>query len=324
MLRLIRWLLLSIGTAVGAVLLGALTNAASACGGAAVGCEPEVSGRTVTVTVTGTLVRSGTPGSPGGGSTTVSVPVPCYLTASWTGKEYFQGIKDRSITSAGWDEWGGDMDHWPYPGWREHKDDDEGRWWTPTCRYTGQFSDYDEWDDFSGDYFLSYPQTFLQPGEQPPMPPVPPEMLLQAAQEAMEVPAPDFEYNPDAAGPFDTLVNMDTWFWLSDPTQDGSVTASAGGDSVRVDATLADVTFSAPEAGAVPCEGTGVEWQQGSSSECTLAFEQAGANDVTADTQWTLEWSYNGAPQGAVDPLSATFTEPVVVAESQALVNDVG
>ena len=67
-----------------------------------------------------------------------------------------------------------------------------------------------------------------------------------------------------------------------------------------------------------------MEWQQGSSSECTLAFEQAGTNDVTADTQWTLEWSYNGAPQGAVDPLSATFTEPVVVAESQALVNDVG
>lgn len=323
MLRIVRNVLLSLSAAIGIVILGAASNSASAaCGGGDVSCPPpQVDGRTVTVTVTGSLVRAGSGGSTGG-TTTVSVPVPCYLTPSWTGKEYFDGIEDGSITSAGWDEWGGAANRWPYSGWRAHETDDEGRWWTPTCRYSDGF-EYDDWGDFANDFFLSYPQTFLQPGEQPPDPPVPAEILLQAAQEAMEVPAPEFEHNPDATGPFDTLVNMDTWFWLSDPTQDGSVTASAGANSVTVDATLSDVVFSATNAGAVPCAGTGVEWGPGASSDCTLAFERAGAADVTADTQWTLAWSFNGTPQGAVDPLSASFSQPVTVAESQALVNDI-
>lgn len=325
MLRAVRALVTTLGTAAGVVLLGAVLESAAACEGVGVSCSPpEVDGRTVTVRVSGSLVRGGSEGN-GGGSTTVSVPVPCYLQASWTGKEYYDGIMDGSITSAGWDEWGGDPDRWPYAGWDdpEIREDNIGRWYTPTCRMLDIFEDYDDFSAFSLPYFQSYPQTFVAQGETPPTPPVPPEILLMAAQEAMEVPEPAFEHNPDVAGAFDTLVNLDTWFWLSNPMQSGDVTASAGANSVTLQATLAAVTFSSPTAGAVACDGTGSAWSPGANSDCTLVFERAGTSDVTADTQWTLEWAVNGVTQGPIDPLEASFTEPVVAAESQALVTSV-
>ena len=308
----------------GLVLVGALTNSAAACGGADPTCTPPVvDGNTVTISVTGSLVRGGSDGSPGGGSATVSVPVPCYLTPMWTGKEYFDGIEDGTITGSGWDEWA-DRPWAPYEGYRQHKDDEQGQWWVPTCRMLDSFESFDEFNDFSLAYFLTYPATYVEVGEQPPVPPVPPEILLEAAQEVMEAPAPAFEFNPDAAGEYDTLVNFDTWFWLSEPEQTGSATATAGPNSVTVDGTLASVIFSSPTAGAVPCADTGVPWEPGATSDCVLSFTRAGAAEVTADTQWTLTWSYNGEPQGAVDPLSATFTQDLGVAESQALVTGVG
>lgn len=326
MLRALSATLATTCAAGGLVLLGSMTAPATAadCGGAAVGCV-ETEGGNVTVTVTGSLVRGGSAGSTGG-STTVRVPTPCVWYQGWTGKEYFQGVKDGTINCQGSRE--AENGDWkPFEGYEKYKDlgPEGGYWYFPGCSnsWVPDMSPA-EFDAYVEDYFARYDGAFVRPGETPPTPPVPPEILLMAAQEAMEVPEPEFEYNPDASGPFDTLVNMDTWFWLSDPTQEGSVTATAGQNSVTVDATLSDVTFSATNAGAVPCEGTGVEWSQGASSECTLAFDRAGSSEVTADTQWTLTWSFNGTPQGDIDPLSSSFTQPVVVAESQALVNQVG
>lgn len=326
MLRTVRGLLVAAVTGGGLVLSGAALSPAAACGGGAVGgsCPPEVSGGTVTVTVTGSFVRAGSSGS-SGGSTTVAVQVPCFLWKSWTGKEYYDGIQDGTITGAGWDEWA-DRPWTPYPGYQKHKDDTEGHWYTPGCSMTDQFEDFDDFDSFAQEYFLTYPHTYVEAGETPPVPPVPPEILLAAAQEAMEVPQPAFEHNPDVAGAFDTLVNFDTWFWLEDPTQTGSVTATAGANSVSVDAELEDVRFSASGTpGSVQCDGTGVPYAPGATSSCTMRFARAGDIDVTAQTLWGATWSYNGQPQGALDePLRGDFTDTVGVAQSQTLVTGVG
>lgn len=318
MLTPLRLLLTGAGLVGGLTLLGAAPAAAD-CGGGGVTCAPETDGRTVTVTVTGSFVSAGRPGSPGGGSTTVQVPVPCVYYQGWTGKEYFEGVRDGSINGAGSDR---DEPWQPYDGYRQHRDDTEGHWYFAGCSNVNDLP-WDEFIAFTENFFDTHSGVYVEAGGAPPVPPVPPEVLLEAAERAMEVPAPTFEFNPDAAGAFDTLVNLDTWFWLSDPTQSGSVTAAAGGNSVTVEAALADVVFSAPDAGAVPCAGTGVAWQPGGSSECVLAFERPGTTEVTADTRWTVIWSYNGQPQGAVDPLSARFTQSLAVAESQSLVTAV-
>lgn len=319
MLSPFRVLLGAVGLAGGLTLLAAAPAAAD-CGGGGVTCAPETDGRTVTVTVTGSFVSSGRPGSPGGGSTTVRVPVPCVFYEGWTGKEYYDGVEDGSINGAGSNR---DEQWTPYAGYRQHQDDTEGHWWYAGCTNVNDLP-WDDFIQFAEDFFDTHSGVYVEAGGAPPVPPVPPEVLLLAAQEGMEVPEPAFEFNPDARGAFDTLVNLETWFWLSDPTQGGSVTATAGANSVTVDAELADVVFSAPSAGAVPCVGTGVAWRPGGSSECVLVFDRPGAAEVTADTRWTISWSFNGQPQGAVDPLSARFTQPVGVAESQSLVTSVG
>ncbi|WP_244931549.1 hypothetical protein [Nocardioides sp. W7] len=323
MLRFARSLATVIGAASGIVVMGAVLESAAACGGGGISCEPpQVDGSTVTVTVTGSFVSGGSPGSPGGGTTTVHVPVPCVFYEGWTGKEYFEGVKEGSISGAGSDE--ADRGEWkPYAGYQQHKDDTEGHWYFAGCQNVNDLP-WDDFEAFAENFFDTHDGVYVEAGGAPPVPPVPPEVLLMAAQQAMTIPEPAFEFNPDAAGAFDTLVNLDTWFWLSDPAQSGSVTATAGTNSVTVEAALADVVFSAPDAGAVPCAGTGVAWQPGGSSECVLAFRRAGTAEVTADTQWTVSWTFNGQPQGEVDPLSARFTQSVGVAESQSLVTAVG
>ncbi|WP_156393646.1 hypothetical protein [Nocardioides sp. Root140] len=307
--------------AFGLVALGATMESASACDGANVGCVDNPGNGTVTVSVTGSLVRGGSPGS-GGGSTTVSVPVPCYRTPLWTGKEYFDGIKDGTITGAGWDEW--NPEPWaPYAGYKQHKNDTEGRWYVPTCTMLDSFENFQEFDKFSLNYFLNNTGVYVEAGEQPPVPPVPPEVLLKAATDSMTMPEPAFDYNPDITGNLDTLVNLDTWFWLRDPTGSGYVAATAGNNSVRVDATLDRVAFSAGRAGSVACDDTGTAWAPGASSTCTLAFQRPGEHQVTAETEWGLTWSFNGQARGAIDPVGAVWSDVLVVAQSQSLVTEV-
>lgn len=308
----------------GLVGLGA-SPAAAECGGGSVGCSPpEAAGGTVRVTVTGTLIDPGKAGS-GGSSTTVSVPVPCYRTPMWNGKDYYKGVENGTINGAGWDEWN-DEPWKPYAGYKKHRKDTEGHWYVPTCRYDsdeGFFDSVDEFQEYSLKYFHSHTGVYVEANETPPVDPVPPEVLLQAATDSMTMPEPTFDHNPDLTGGQDTLVNLDTWFWLRDSTGSGYVSASAAGNTARVDATLDRVSFSAGRAGSIDCNDTGTPWARGASSDCTIAFDRAGQHRVTAETAWGLTWSYNGTPQGALDPIGAVWSDVLGVAQSQSLVTDV-
>src|SRR5699024_8140584 len=110
-----------------------------------------------------------------------------------------------------------------------------------------------------------------------------------------------------------TLVNLPTWFWLEPelPTE-GSVTASvetmAGGNSVTVEMGMVSAAFSGGAAGSITCPAGGTPWAANASSDCTLSFASAGEHTVTAESRWEGSWSFNGDPQGAVDPIGATWS----------------
>lgn len=316
---------LSLG--VGLTAAGAVLSPAAACDGAGVACAPETpesNGNTVTVTVTGSFVGGGADGSPGSGSTTVTVPTPCTFHELWSGKEYYEGIEDGTITGAGSDE--AEAGTWkPNAGYEQHKDDTKGHWYHPSCTMLdGMFDSFDQFDRFAESFFDENPGIYVEDGGTPPVPPVPPEVLLQAAQEAMTMPEPVFDHNPRRAADEATLVNLDTWFWLEDARESGEVTATAGPNSVTVEATLQDVRFVGENAGAVSCDGTGVRWRPGAASDCFLQFVRAGSNGVTASSTWGLTWSFNGAPMGTLDAVGNTWSADVDVVESQALVTEVG
>lgn len=327
MLRVTHRWAAAVAVATGLVLSGAVLGPAAACGGGGVACPapetPSGDGSTVTVTVTGSFVSAGQDGSPGSGSTTVSVPVPCTFHQLWSGKEYYEGIEKGTITGAGSDE--ADAGTWkPNAGYEQHKDDDKGHWYHAGCSpIDGMFDNWAAFERYAENFFDENPGIYVEQGEAPPVPPVPPEVLLRAAQDAMTMPEPVFDYNPRRTGDAATLVNLDTWFWLEDSTESGQVTATAGTNSVTVDASLEDVEFFGENAGAVVCEGTGVEWTPGASSDCLLQFVRAGSHAVTVSSSWGLTWSFNGTPQGTLDAIGATWTTDLGVVESQALVTSV-
>lgn len=72
------------------------------------------------------------------------------------------------------------------------------------------------------------------------------------------------------------------------------------------------------------CAGYGAQDSNG----CSLTFERSSAHlpgnvtPVTAETAWSIHWTYNGEPQGALDPQTTTQTFDIPVAEIQTTVTD--
>lgn len=251
---------------------------------------------------------------------TVTVMPPCYLSPFKTGKgyyEYYQGLGPKGPDNYPTEP--------PFPGYEKYKDDDKGYWWVGSC--SGENYDGDDFTDYAAEWFAENPPVYIEEGEPEPVPPIPPETLMQVAYDAMTLPDPEVGWNPKRSGDGATLVNVDTWLWLEDGLVELEVNAEAGDNHARVEATLGSMNFSAPNAAPVSCSGTGVEWSPGASStDCALVFERSSANQpgqvsrVSAESQWDIEWFANGEPRGALDPQTTTATFDVPVAEVQTVV----
>ncbi len=319
---------LCVVAATAAALVGGFFSPAAACdvnGNNCGGDGPDVSGRTIAVTVTHSYGSGGSSGSAGTstGSTTVQVPVPCWYVQGKTGKEYYHWVESGQASIDWYHHGGGDGPFEPYPGYKQHKNDSEGHWYGSACS-SETFENIDDFFEYSQQWFAEHPSVYVPGGGQPPIPPIPPEVLLEAATDALTIPEPEFVWSPQLVDGQGTLVNLDTWFWLDDYPTEGTVTASAGPSTVTVDLTLDDVQYSSAEAGSVTCADGGSPWQEGASSDCRLVFPRASdATTVAANAAWSGTWSYNGVPQGAIDPVSADWETSFPVREAGAVVTDV-
>ena len=98
----------------------------------------------------------------------------------------------------------------------------------------------DEFFDFADSWFDQHQGIYVQEGSTPPVPPVPPEILRNVAFDELTVPAPRLDWNPKHDGDAATLVNLDTWVWLTDRREDlyvhASVDTMAGTIWAQVDA----------------------------------------------------------------------------------------
>jgi hypothetical protein len=274
-------------------------------------------GHTVTITVVGTGVKGGSAGK--GGRASVIVHSPCSMNAGYTGKQYYEWVSSGAA-SRDWHHQGDGSDgvFKPKPGYEKYKDDDKGHWYGGSCSSEG-FEDLKEFFAFSEKWFAEHDSVYVPAGVEPPVPPIPPEVLREAATKAMTLPEPKLDWNPkvkEAAG--GTVVNFDTWVWLTDRNTNLYVEATAGGNTVRVDAALESMTVSAPNAGSADCKDGGVPYAAGATGECAITFTRSspagGTSPVTATTQWSATWSINGATQGPIPTPLAPATEATNIA----------
>jgi len=201
-------------------------------------------------------------------------------------------------------------------------------------------------NDFSGPYkglFIGSVYRPFEPGN-PPEPLPDPEEMADVALENIDLQEPALTWNPkvDALGG-GTLVNLPTWFWVTNPgpavgNGDGersvTATAAAGGQQVSVTVTAkADKLQIASPGGATTCsvDQARTAYAKGTpeSSACTLAFERSSTRydsgfPVQATVAWTASWTGTGpgvpAGEQQLDGVVMSSTTNVPVRESQAIV----
>ncbi|NDL58929.1 hypothetical protein [Phytoactinopolyspora mesophila] len=191
------------------------------------------------------------------------------------------------------------------------------------------------------DLCLPSPFTYAVHDETPPVV-IDPEELAMAAREYLHLPEPDVDRNPkaaDAGGA--TFVNLDTWFWVTDPD---SVGGAEGERSVRasipeydvwveVTATTPGLALGSP-AGETRCEPERAlrQWEPGGSDTdaCTVQFSRASLGypqgfPVTASAEWSATWvgmDVSGVEHsGDFVPLRVETEVSVPVAEMQTVVH---
>jgi len=175
----------------------------------------------------------------------------------------------------------------------------------------------------------------------PPAPRVAPQVLAQAARDAMVIPIPVVERNPKVAAggalAGATFVNLPTWFWVTDPAAVGgaagtrTIRAEVGGGAVwaQVVARTQGLTVSAPT-GSTQCSPAQAlqVWHAGAAdaSGCTVAFPRAsvaypnGGYPVATSTTWQATWTGSGGTGGVLPVLPRRAVVNVPVAEAQSVV----
>lgn len=150
------------------------------------------------------------------------------------------------------------------------------------------------------------------------------ELLAEVViQEPSIASSPPFDSRP-------SLVNTETWFWVTDPWVDRTETVNVNGIEIDVTATPLRVVWDVDEPGSngpVVCEGPGEVWGSGlDSTTCGYTFTQSsaghGPNDAftaTATAVYEYSWSLNGVDQGVFATIDAATEFEIQVAEIQAV-----
>lgn len=291
---------------------------------------PTTKGGTITITVSGTALKGGSPGH--SVSREVAVPAPCWMEPSFTGKEYYEFVtgtgkyagRGMAYINA---HMGESMT--PEAGYEKYKDDTEGHWWGGICSSGNFDGPIKEFFTFSNAFFKDHPFTYIPAGQPVPVPPVPPAVLRDAAVAEMELPAPKIDWNPKRSGTAGTLVNLDTWVWLTDRRDNLFVRATAntlgGATFAQVDVALDTMTVSAPGADTAECAGPGVPYSPSATGECAIRFTRASASaagtPVTTKTSWLGTWFGTGIAQQPLptQPTAPDSVTPIRVTEVQAI-----
>lgn len=282
--------------------------------------------------VTVTVVVSGTTGE--GESYTArrtqGVAPMCWYSRGWTGQEYYEYRTSASYQAAQ-AQMPDQYRSIPYPNFEEYADVTDGYWYVPRCR---DGVDY----DYLREFLDSRPPRFWVPADGPPpsVQDVDPRVLAEVAYDLVELPTGQVSWNPTLDGSGATLVNTDTWVWVSDAVQEVTATASvASGTWAQVQARVAGIEVDAEGADRVECTGMGVPWSAGADAgaACAVWFTRSSAGarvppggtlpafEVTVTATWEASFtsSLDAAAQ-ALPSQTTTVTAYVPVAEVQALV----
>lgn len=153
-------------------------------------------------------------------------------------------------------------------------------------------------------------------------------ILAEFALAELALPAPTIGMSPED----DQITQLPSWMWIDRGDwgpQDR--TAAAGPVSATVTAAPVRVEWDMGNGDAVTCRGPGRVYEQRfagrpDATDCRYTYRHSSAGqpgesyDVTATVVWTATWSGSDGNGGDLGELTSQTTQPVRVAEVQALV----
>lgn len=159
---------------------------------------------------------------------------------------------------------------------------------------------------------------------------VDPLVLRAAAQARIEPPEPTVGSNPPSNNPdIPGIVQVPTWFWVTDPWEPITETEAQGGVTVTVSATPRNVTWNPGDGNqSLVCGGPGVVWAPGISedaTDCSYIYKSSSADEpnesynVTSTITWVFTWTLNGAEQGEFGTIDTSTEFTYQVGEIQAI-----
>ncbi|MPZ63003.1 MAG: hypothetical protein GEU93_17285 [Propionibacteriales bacterium] len=125
------------------------------------------------------------------------------------------------------------------------------------------------------------------PPESPALPPVEPAVLAERAVDSLELKLAEVHTAPEAPGP--TLVNLETWLWVSDADwRTLTASASARGTTASVTAKPVRVEWDLGE-DTHTCDGPGREWRKGlGPDDATCYYRYAHTSEDQPKGQYTI------------------------------------
>ena len=138
--------------------------------------------------------------------------------------------------------------------------------------------------------------------------PVSPIALRDEVKAKITIADPSLAGSPplDETGRF-SIVNLETWLWITDPWQPLTKSDARGGISVSVTATPTQVIWDTGDGETETCFDGGTPWATHSTeggTQCSHTYIRSSAGEpqdayqLTATVYWIFEWTLNGTPQG--------------------------
>ena len=147
-----------------------------------------------------------------------------------------------------------------------------------------------------------------------------PTTVAQVAVDDALAQIPSLSIQTDPSALEESLVGIDTWFWVEGVPEGGvSASASVPGINVVATATPGAVRIDFGDGTVDECTGGGTEYTAGGTSDCTHEYQVADTYTITATVLWTGSYTVNGQgpfPITTAVPRTDSFVLPVNEAQA--------
>jgi hypothetical protein len=156
------------------------------------------------------------------------------------------------------------------------------------------------------------------------VPVVTPAELALEARNRLQLPAPEFGVSPDGLHGNPALVNLPTWWWITNAEASLTQRTQAGPVWAEVTATPFATSWVASDGTREDCPGLGIAWQswmkETQFGSCRFTYTRASEEETaTIQTVWKVTWVGSGGSSGQLDPIRVETTHTLPVYERQAI-----